>query len=141
MNQRSLSHTTFVSVRFSECDPLSIVWHGNYVRYFEDGREAFGKAFDFSYLEIYSQNGLAVPLVHLEMDYKKSVSFGEKLRVETTMVDDPAAKIVFEYKIFNHLNEVVCTGKTVQAFVHMEKKELQICTPSFFETWKEKHLK
>ena len=138
---RSLSHNTFVHIRFSECDPLNIVWHGNYVKYFEDGREDFGRTHKFTYAEIYTQNGLSVPLVHMEMDYKRSVSFGETIRVETTMVDDPAAKIVFKYKIFNSKNEIVCTGKTIQAFVHMEKKELLITMPSFFESWKNEYLK
>jgi acyl-CoA thioester hydrolase len=138
---RSLTHTSFVHIRFSECDPLNIVWHGNYVKYFEDGREAFGKAHDFSYGEIYTQNGLSVPLVHMEMNFKRSVSFGETIRVETKLVDNPAAKIVFEYKLFNDKNEVLCTGKTIQAFVHLEKKELLITMPPFFEAWKNEHLK
>src|SRR6476620_5258275 len=124
--KKSLSHKTNVHVRFSECDPLKIVWHGNYVKYFEDGREDFGRQFNFSYTEIYSENGLAIPLVQIEMDFKKSVTFGETIRVETTMVDNPAAKIVFEYRIFNSSDEIVCTGKTVQAFIHLERKELQI---------------
>ena len=139
--RRSLSHSTLVHIRFSECDPLNIVWHGNYVKYFEDGREDFGRTHNFSYTEIYTQNGLSVPLVHMEMDYKRSISFGETIRVETKLVDDPAAKIVFEYKIFNSKNEIVCTGKTIQAFVHLERKELQITTPPFFEVWKKTHLK
>lgn len=141
MSARSLTHSTLIHVRFSECDPLKIVWHGNYVKYFEDGREDFGKHHKLSYLEIYSKNGLSVPLVHLEMDYKKTASFGETLRVETKLIDDPAAKIVFEYKIFNSKNEVVCTGKTIQAFVHLEKQELQITMPPFFEEWKNKYLR
>jgi acyl-CoA thioester hydrolase len=138
---KSLTHTTVISVRFSECDPLKIVWHGNYLRYFEDGRESFGKTYNISYLEIYENNGLAVPLVHVELDYKRQVGFGEELKIETTMVDDPAAKIVFHYRILNEKNEVVCTGKTIQAFVDMAKKELQIVCPPFFEAWKNKFLK
>jgi acyl-CoA thioester hydrolase len=138
---RSLTHSTKVHVRFNECDPLNIVWHGNYVKYFEDGREDFGRAYDFSYLELYNKNGVSVPLVHLEMDYKKSVSFGEEISVETTLIDDPAAKIVFEYKIFNGANQIVCTGKTIQVFLEMEKKELLITMPEFFETWKNNYLK
>ncbi|WP_317898302.1 acyl-CoA thioesterase [Aurantibacillus circumpalustris] len=138
---RSLTQSTLIHIRFSECDPLNIVWHGNYVKYFEDGREDFGRANDFSYLQIYTENGLSIPLVHLEIDYKRPVSFGETIRVETTLVDDPAAKIVFEYKIFNSKDEVLCTGKTIQAFVHLERKELQITMPDFFEAWKNKYLK
>lgn len=135
-----LSHTTKIHVRFNECDPLNIVWHGNYVKYFEDGREDFGRAYSFSYLELYSKNGVSVPLIHLEMDYKKSVSFGDIITIETTFVDDPAAKIVFQYKIFNSNNDLVCTGKTIQVFLDIEKKDLIITTPAFYEAWKKEFL-
>lgn len=38
----ALTDRTSLRVRFSEVDSMQIVWHGEYVRYFEDGREAFG---------------------------------------------------------------------------------------------------
>ena len=37
----ALTNRTTFRVRFSEIDSMQIVWHGEYVRYFEDGREAF----------------------------------------------------------------------------------------------------
>jgi acyl-CoA thioester hydrolase len=36
-----ISYTSKIRVRFVETDPLGIVWHGNYIQYFEDGREDF----------------------------------------------------------------------------------------------------
>jgi acyl-CoA thioester hydrolase len=137
---RSRAHRTQIKVRFSECDPLQIVWHGNYLKYFEDGREAFGQAFDFSYLKVFHESGLSIPLVHVELDFKRSVSYGEQLTVETTMIDDPAAKVIFHYKIFDASSKVVCTGKTIQAFVHLEKKELMLTMPDFFVRWKDRYL-
>lgn len=41
----ALTNRTTFRVRFSEIDSMQIVWHGEYVRYFEDGREAFGKQY------------------------------------------------------------------------------------------------
>ena len=32
-----------LKVRFNEVDSMAIVWHGNYVKYFEDARIAFGE--------------------------------------------------------------------------------------------------
>lgn len=138
---KTLSSSTEVLIRFSECDALQMVWHGNYVKYFEDGREDFGKKFGLSYWNIYEETGLAVPLVHVECDFKKMVGFGETITVETTMIDDPASKIIFEYTIFNEKKELVCKGKTIQVFLNMDKKELLITMPHFFEEWKKKYLK
>lgn len=137
---KTLSHTTPVIVRFSECDALKMVWHGNYVKYFEDGREDFGKKFGLGYMDIYGKTGLAVPLVHLECDFKKMVGLGETIYVETTMTDNPAAKIIFDYKIFNEKKELVCKGKTIQVFLDTAKKELMITVPPFFEEWKNIYL-
>jgi acyl-CoA thioester hydrolase len=138
---KTLSNKTNILIRFSECDALKMVWHGNYVKYFEDGREDFGKKFELGYMDMFSKTGLAVPIIHLECDYKKMVGLGETISIETTLIDSPAAKIIFEYKIYNQNNELACTGKTIQVFVHVENKELQITTPPFFEEWKNKYLK
>ena len=44
-------HRIEMAVRFNEADPLGIVWHGHYIRYFEDGREDFGKKYGLAYLD------------------------------------------------------------------------------------------
>src|SRR3954465_7087541 len=94
-----LSDTTEVKVRFNEADPLGIVWHGHYIRYFEDGREAFGKEFGISYMDFYHQ-GLAVPIVSVHCDFKKPLKFGDTMIVETIFHGTPAAKIMFDYKVY-----------------------------------------
>ena len=48
----AISETVRVKVRFSEVDPIRMVWHGNYVKYLEDAREAFGHRYGISYLQI-----------------------------------------------------------------------------------------
>jgi len=42
MKHNNLSIKTETIIRFSEVDSMGVVWHGNYIKYFEDGREAFG---------------------------------------------------------------------------------------------------
>ena len=127
-------------VKFSEVDSLRVVWHGHYVRYFEDGREAFGKEYKIGYLDIY-QHGFAVPLIDLEVKFKRILEYGDTAIIETSFIDSPAAKLIFEYVIRskNH-GYVVCTGKSTQVFMIPETKELHITIPSFFEEWKKKWL-
>ena len=125
-------------VRFNEADPLGIVWHGHYVRYFEDGREAFGKKHGISYLDFY-RNGFAVPIVSIQCDYKRPLKYGATVLVESTFINTPAAKLLFEYKIFDSSHkEVVATGSSVQVFVDVKNFGLQLTLPLFFEEWKKK---
>ena len=127
---------TEVTVRFNEADPLGVVWHGHYLRYFEDGREAFGKEYGISYLDFYRQ-GLAVPIVSVHCDFKKPLRYGESVIVETIYEPTPAAKLLFSYRMYESAgNHVVATGNSVQVFVDVRTFELQMTMPEFFEQWK-----
>lgn len=135
----SLSETVKLRVRFSETDPLGIVWHGNYIKYFEEGREAFGRKYGISYLEV-ERHGFATPIVKSVCEHKKMVHYGELLEVETHYMDTSAAKLVFQYYIYNEQKELVCTGETIQVFTHLKEGTLCLYNPEFYAQWKEKHL-
>ncbi|MES2760992.1 MAG: acyl-CoA thioesterase [Bacteroidota bacterium] len=133
-----LKTITEVPIRFSEVDSLRVVWHGHYVKYFEDGREAFGKQYNLGYLDVY-EYGLAVPLVDLEVKFKRILEYGDSAIIETTFVNSPAAKLIFEYRIISaKYGYVACTGKSIQVFMTPATKELHITMPPFMETWKKK---
>jgi len=136
---KTLSHTIEVLIRFNEADPLGIVWHGHYVRYFEDGREAFGKQFGIGYMDFFKEN-VVVPIVHAECHYKKSLKFGDSVIVETTYHPCDAAKIIFTYKLYKKgAPAVIATGTTTQVFLERETQTLLLNNPPFFEAWKKQH--
>jgi acyl-CoA thioester hydrolase len=124
-------------VRFSEVDSMAVVWHGNYVKYLEDGREAFGREYGLGYYDVYA-HGLMTPIVKLDLKYTQNTRYGEKILIETKFVNTEAAKIIFDYKI-NRLsdNQVVLKARSVQVFIN-EKGELEITNPKFFIEWKNK---
>ena len=123
-----------IRVRFNETDPLGIVWHGHYITYFEDGREAFGREHGISYLDIMN-SGFATPIVKSTCEHKLSLRYGDMARIETTFVDSAAAKMIFRFVIFDPNNAIACTGETVQVFLD-GKGDLQLTNPPFFEAWK-----
>jgi acyl-CoA thioester hydrolase len=134
-----LIERTLIPVRFNEADPLGIVWHGHYIRYFEDGREAFGNIHGLSYLDFYN-HGYVVPIVNVQCDYKLSLRYGEKMIVETKYIPCDAAKIVFQYAIFNAAtNKLVAKGSSIQVFLDRAHSQLQLTNPPFFDEWKIKH--
>jgi acyl-CoA thioester hydrolase len=134
-----VSHTT-AKVRFNEVDSLGIAWHGHYVKYFEDGREAFGAEHGLGYLDVY-HNGLVTPIVNLSCNYKRPLSYGDSILIETTFVDNPAARIHFSYKIYQlSRHELVAEGSTTQVFLDSQSRTLLLNTPAFFEEWKARVL-
>jgi acyl-CoA thioester hydrolase len=122
-------------VRFSEVDSMGIVWHGSYAKYFEDGREEFGKKFGLGYMHIFNC-GYYAPLVDLNFQFKKPLPYESKAIVETKYINSPAAKIQFEYRIFLPGDEsVICTGSSTQVFLD-KNYQLVWFMPGFYEEWK-----
>ena len=135
MSKDQLTCITKLKVRFSECDPLQIVWHGNYLKYFEEGREDFGRKHNISYLDA-KESGFAVPVVKSVCEHKLPLRYGNEFEVETTFVNSEAAKLIFRYKIFCD-GKLICTGETVQVFTD-KNSELVLTNPPFFLDWKMK---
>jgi acyl-CoA thioester hydrolase len=132
-----LTERANILVKFNEADPLGIVWHGHYVRYFEDGREAFGEKYGLRYLDIFKE-GYTVPIVKVECNYKRSLRYGDRVIVETKYVDSPAAKIKFLYSLYNAATgELVADGFSLQVFLDTATSTLQLTIPPFFRAWKE----
>jgi acyl-CoA thioester hydrolase len=124
-----------IEPRFSEVDSMGIVWHGSYAKYFEDGREEFGKKFGLGYMFIY-RNGFYAPLVELDFQFKKPLPYESKAIVETKYINSPAAKIQFEYRIFMPAdNTLICTGSSTQVFLD-KNYQLVWFIPPFFDEWK-----
>lgn len=133
-----ITHTSQVRVRFVETDPLGIVWHGNYIQYFEDGREDFGRHHGVSYLD-QKKFGYATPIVKSSTEHKLPLRYGDIATIKTIYVDSLAAKMIFRYEIYNQNNELVCTGITVQVFVkEIGEGDLSLNIPPFFMDWKKK---
>ncbi|RDK88739.1 acyl-CoA thioester hydrolase [Marinirhabdus gelatinilytica] len=135
--KKEISYTNQIRVRFVETDPLGIVWHGNYIQYFEDGREAFGRHHGISYLDQKDQ-GFATPIVKSTSEHKLPLRYGDVATIKTIYVDSPAAKMIFRYEIYNPENQLVCTGETIQVFVALDSGELSLTLPEFFIDWKKK---
>lgn len=127
-----------ISVRFSEVDSMAVVWHGHYVKFLEDGREAFGAAQGLTYMDAY-RNGYMIPVVKVEIDYKSPVGYEDGLIVRTSFVNTESAKIVFYYEIINKkTGQISAVAKTVQAFIEAENRNLVLYAPEYFLDWKKR---
>lgn len=133
--KEALSSTISLRVRFHECDPLQIVWHGNYLKYFEEGREDFGRSHGISYMDA-KKNGFSTPVVKSLCEYKLPLRYGDRFEIETSFENSEAAKLIFNYRILKDKN-LICSGQTIQVFLN-ENEELVLINPPFFLNWKQK---
>lgn len=125
-------------IRFSETDAMGVVWHGNYLKFFEDGREAFGKKYELEYMDIYAE-GYFTPIVKSAINHKSPIDYGHRAKIITTLVPSRAAKIIFEYEIINlTTGKVSAVGSTMQIFLTKKTRELEINIPDFYLEWEKK---
>ncbi len=106
-------------VRYGETDQMGVVYHGNYAQYLELGRVEWLRALGISYRGM-EENGIILPVISLQIDYKKSALYDDLLTVETRIKKTPLVKIEFDYKIYNETRELLVEANTVLAF--MDKK-------------------
>jgi acyl-CoA thioester hydrolase len=137
MENKILSEKTEVEIHFYDIDSVNIVWHGNYVKYLENGREAFGKKYGIAYMDIYN-NGYVTPIVDLHVRYRDMVAYEEILIIETRYVPTKSSKLIFEYTIYRKSDmSVVAEAETIQMFLN-KSGEIEYYTPDFYEKWKDK---
>ncbi|MGE0710985.1 MAG: acyl-CoA thioesterase [Planctomycetota bacterium] len=127
-----LEAETELDVRFQEVDSLRIVWHGHYLTYCEEGRLAFGRAFGIGYEDL-AEAGLAVPIVHAQLDYLAPARFGQRLRVRARLYPERAARLSFRYWIEAE-GRLLATAFTVQAFTDLEGR-LQVVRPPYYDAF------
>ena len=113
------SFKTKLRVRYGETDQMSFVYYGVYAQYYEVGRVELLRSLGVSYKEIEAM-GFALPVVNLNINYKKPALYDDELTIKTTIKAMPSAKIVFNYETFNENGDLLNTGEVVLVFVNKE---------------------
>ena len=108
-----------IRVRYGETDQMGIVYHGNYALYLEMGRIEWLRKLGVSYKSM-EENGVMLPVVSLNINYKKSARYDDVINVKTQLKKTPTARIEFEYEITNENGKILTTAETTLVFIDME---------------------
>ena len=112
-------HEFKVRVRYSETDQMGVVYHGNYAQYFEMGRVEWLRNLGVSYKWM-EENGIMLPVVSLNINYKKPARYDDLLTVKTIFKSQTTVKIEFDYEIYNEQNELLTIASSTLVFVDMK---------------------
>lgn len=115
-----------IRIRYGETDQMGVVYHGNYPQFIEIGRIEWLRSLGVSYKKM-EEEGVMLPVISLNINYKKPVFYDDVISVKTFVKKQPKASIEFEYEITNEAGEIVTTASTVLAFVDMKTKRPMRC--------------
>lgn len=117
-----------IQIPFHDLDPVGIVWHGNYVKYFEIARCALLQGFDYNYDRML-ESGYSWPVIDLSARYVRGARFGQQIRVRAWLVEWEY-RLRIQYLISDAASgERLCKGRTDQVAVELASGEMCLRSP------------
>ena len=123
-----LELTIHRTLRFSEVDALSIAWHGNYLRFFEEAHTELMRRIGLSY-ERYFTAQLGAPVAQAHVDYHAPLQLDERFSVTARLFWNDGARLNVEYEIHKEDGTLVATGYTVQMFIELGTRQPCLAPP------------
>lgn len=107
-------HDTTIRVRYAETDQMGVVYHANYLIWFEIGRVEFMRSlgFDYKLMELHDDTYIVVADVHCR--YHHPARYDDLLTVRTRILEAKSRTLKFGYELFRHSdNELLANGHTL----------------------------
>lgn len=124
--------TLEVRVPFYDVDSMDIVWHGHYLKYFEDARCRLLDKLDYNYLTM-RDSGYGWPVVDVRLKYVQPATFDRRILVTASLVEWEV-RMKIEYRIVDlETRKLLTKGYTVQVAVDLSNGEMCFATPDILE--------
>ncbi len=105
-----------INVRYAETDMMGVVYHGNYLAWFEVGRTQLLKEHGIVYRDLETQ-GYLLPVVEVGAKYLRPARYDDDLTIITTLAERPLLRIRLDYEV-RRGDELLVTGFTVHTFIN-----------------------
>jgi len=116
-------------VAFYDLDPIQVVWHGNYLNYFEDARTALFNSNGIDLYDFYLQEGIVFPIIKTSTKHVLPLRYHDEFICRATIVD-ARMKIVVDFEIRKADGGQVCArGRTEQVSVKADTMEILYSVP------------
>lgn len=91
--------TKRINVRYGETDQMGVVYHANYIVYFEDARTAFVESLGFPYKGL-EDAGYLSPVVSVTCEYGAPLRYGDEACVVVWVDKLTKAKVTYRYEVY-----------------------------------------
>ena len=118
----SVHNLTKVRVLFADTDAMGVVYHTNYIKWFELGRNELMRQLGVPYTELVKLS-LHLPLINVGCEYLKFAVYDQLLTIETEFDYIRKATIKFNSRIWDENREnLLAEGYTIHACINHEGK-------------------
>lgn len=113
---------TKLRVRYGETDKMGIVYHANYINYYEVARTECMRSLGLSYKEL-EKTGIILPITKVESKYKESLYYDDDVTIIAKITEFPSFKIIFDYDVLCE-EKIVNQGTTELIFYDTNNKRV-----------------
>ena len=103
-----------VTVRYAETDMMGIVYHANYLPWFEVARTLLLREQGFPYRQL-EADGYRIPVLEVSAKFIRPAVYDDTLTIVATMREKPLLRIRLDYEVFRG-DELLATGQSSHAF-------------------------
>lgn len=128
-----------IELYYADTDMMGVIYHANYLKFFERGRTGLIEDLGYSYLEM-ENKGYFSPVYDVYAQYKKPLRYGDQAKVKTWVETNDGIKTVYGYQIINQDDEVCVEGTTTHIIVSKETfrpKSFKKMFPEWFNKYEE----
>jgi acyl-CoA thioester hydrolase len=104
-----------LTVRYAETDMMGIVYHANYLPWFEVGRTTLMRELGLPYRKL-EEAGFRLPVLEMSAKFIRPALYDDTIEIVTTLREKPLVRILLEYEALRG-GELLATGTTLHAFV------------------------
>lgn len=112
------SWTSHIRVRYAETDKMGIVYHANYLIWFEATRIELLDAAGLPYIGL-EKRGFLLPVLDAKISYIKPARFDDRLDITATITRCSGVRMEIAYEV-RRGDELLCTGSTGHAWMSAE---------------------
>ncbi len=127
-----------VRVIYGDTDAMGIVYHTNYIKWFEAGRTEFLRQLGYPYATL-EKEGLWLPVAQVVCNYKRPAQYDDVLVIRSRVKELKAATVVMAYEIYRESTGECCvTGETKHGITTPDLKPLVLkkAKPELYEIMK-----
>jgi len=121
-----IKHESVFPISFHDTDAMGVVWHGNYIKFFELAREAMfiELGYDYNAME---KDALIYPVTECKCIYRHVLKVTDKALKVVCMLENYDAKVTVHYEVYAKDNDkTLCAyGYTEQVAMNVNTQELQ----------------
>ncbi len=124
MKENEISFAVKYTVPFFDLDPMQIVWHGNFLNYFEVARSALFDHYGIDLFSYYERQKIIFPIIRTSTKHIYPLRNRDEIIIKATLVD-ARVKLVVDFEIRQADDGKICArGRTEQVAVKAPEMEM-----------------